>query len=1016
MKNTVRKISTLFFLLSFTLSFGQSKVVSGNVKDQTGLPLIGVNIIVKGTSNGTQTDFDGNYTLQVNEGDVLTFSYVGLKTMELTVGVTNTIDVIMQEDAQSLDEIVVVAYGTTTLRESTGAISSIGGDDLINETPVVSLEGSLQGKLSGVQVGSTGGQPGSFPSIRIRGTGSINASNQPLYVIDGVPVQTGDQSNFSTSTQNMLSTLNPNDIESLTVLKDAASASLYGARAANGVVVITTKKGKQGKTNFELSTSIGETDLAMHNTDREMVDGETYRELTRESIFNLFRYVNGQDEATANSNADLYIDQLHPIPDNGFTDWKSILFRKGMIKSYQFTASGGTDKTRIFASLGAHDEQAVVYESDFVRYSVRGNIDHKANDNLSFGLNTFISHTKQNSVPDQGLYFANPYSAYLISGNPTDPTRDADGNLLPNIQGVYPNPELERGRTEQSTRQIRLNATPFVTWDITNYLTFKTINSWDYFFNNDVLYWAPNSNDGASFGGYSYKAHNTISTLTTSNTLTFDETFKDVHNLNAVVGFEASKKEFDDLSADVQGFPNNVLRDFSTAAEELNTDTNFQEDKLVSYFSRVQYNYDNKYYLSGSIRRDGSSRMSSENRWGNFWSVSGAWVLSDDIFEDSDKINHLKLRGSYGTTATYPSSFTGALALYAFSDDYNSQTAAFPSQLANPDLTWETNKNYDIGLDFELFGGKLSGSFEYYNRYTEDLLQDVPTLTTTGFASILQNIGEMSNKGVEVSLTSRNIEKENFSWVTTFTGAHNKNTIEKLYQGEDIQLFPYILREGESRYTFYLREGAGVDPATGLFEWYKNTTDADGNIISGREKTTNSGEARSTVVGKWDPDFYGGITNAIRYKDFDLTFLVNYSIGGTAYDSYFYYLNNDGRFPTGGIPKGQLDRWQKPGDVAANPMRVYGGNPDNNSNFQSTRRLHDNTYARLKNITLGYSFPQEVLEKIGVFSGMRVSVNATNLLTWAKDKAFDPEVLIGGTTGTAIPPTKSYSFNVKLQF
>ncbi|NLP58059.1 TonB-dependent receptor [Lutibacter sp. B1] len=1007
-------ISLLFLLGTCISIYGQEKTISGTVVSEESGPLPGVNIVIKGTSQGVLTDFDGNYSIMANIGDILQFSYVGMSTIEKTVGVSNTINITLKAESNLLDEVVVVAYGTTTLKESTGAISSIKADDILKESPVVSVQNSLQGNISGIQVGSTSGQPGSFPSVRLRGVGSLNASNNPLYVIDGVPIVTGDQSNFTSSTSNVLSTLNPNDIENITVLKDAASASLYGARAANGVIVITTKKGKLGKTVFEYRSTFGETDIAMKNTDRKMVGGEIYRELARESIYNLFKYIEGEDEATSNENADLYLEQLFPIPENGYTDWQKILFRKGVVKSHQFSVRGGTEKTKFFMSIGAHDEEGVVYESDFKRYSIRSNIDHTANDRLSFGLNTTLSYTDQNTVPDQGLFYANPYTAYLISYNPTDPTRNSDGELLPYIQNQFPNPEYERGQTEQGSRQIRISATPYIQLKFTDWLMFKSINSWDYYFNKDELYWGPESNDGSNYNGYAYRAHNTISTLTTSNTLNFTKTFSDKHNVDVMAGYEVSKAEYDDFAADVQDFPNNVLKDFSTAAEELDTDTNFQEDKLISYISRAQYNYNNKYYLSASIRYDGSSRMSEDNRWGTFWSVSGGWVLSDDFLKDNKFVNYLKLRGSYGTTATYPNSFTGALPLYAFSASYNNQTAAYPSQLANENLTWETNKNYDIGIEFGLFDNKISGSVEYYSRYTEDLLQDVPILTSTGFESILQNVGEMSNKGIEFSITSKNIEKENFSWTTTLTGAHNKNTIEKLYNGEEIQDFPYILREGKSRYTYYLREAAGVNLETGQWEWYKNTTDENGNVISGREKTSVSSEAESTVVGKWDPDFFGGVRNSFKYNDFDLTFLFNYTIGGKTYDDYAYYLNNDGRFPYQGIPKGQLDRWQQPGDKASNPMRVYGD--ASNANFQSSRRLHDGTYVRLKDITLGYNLPTEVLDKTGIFSNIRFSINATNLWTWAKDEAYDPEVLVGGQTGTGIPATKSYSFNVQLQF
>ncbi|MFD0760877.1 SusC/RagA family TonB-linked outer membrane protein [Lutibacter aestuarii] len=994
--------------------YSQERVISGTVVSEDSSPLPGVNVLIKNTTKGVLTDFDGKYSISAKIGDVLIFSYLGMTTREITVGDSASIDVTLKAENNLLDEVVVVAYGTTTLRESTGSISSVKADDILNESPVVSVQNSLQGNVSGIQVGSTSGQPGSFPSVRLRGVGSINATSNPLYIIDGVPVVAGDQSNFTTSTSNVLSTLNPNDIESMTVLKDAASASLYGARAANGVIVITTKKGKQGKTVFEFKSSYGESDVAFRNSDREMVDGDTYRDLTRESIYNLFHYVQGNDVATSNEQADFYLEQLFPVPEGGYTNWKDVLFRKGSIKSHQFSARGGDEKTRFFASLSAHDEEAIVYESDFIRYTINSNIDHKANNNISFGLNTTLGFTKQNSVPDQGLYYANPYTAYLISYNPTDPTRNSLGELLPSIQNQYPNPEKERGLTEQSSKQIRFSATPYLQVKFTDWLTFKTTNSWAYYFNTDNLYWGPTSNDGSSFNGYAYRAHNTISTLTTSNTLNFVKTFNDVHNLNVMAGFEVSKTEYDDFSADVQNFPNAVLKDFTTAAEELDTDTNFQEDKLISYISRAQYNYNNKYFLSGSLRYDGSSRMSEDNRYGTFWSVSGGWVITEDLFKENTFIDYLKLRGSYGTSATYPNSFTGALPLYAFSASYNDQTAAFPSQLANPNLTWETNKNFDIGLEFELLNKKVSGSLEYYNRFTEDLLQDVPILTTTGFSTILQNVGEMSNKGFELSITTNNIDKDNFKWTTTITGATNKNVIEKLYDGDDIQLFPHILREGESRYTFYLREAKGVNSETGQWEWYKNTTNSDGDIISGRETTSVSGEAESTIVGKWDPDFYGGIRNNLKYKDFDLSFLFNYNIGGQTYDSYAYYLNNDGSFPFQGIPKGQTDRWQQPGDVAANPMRVF--NNSSSSNFQSSRRLHDATYLRLKDITIGYNLPKKILEQTGVFSNVRLSLNGTNLVTWAKDKSYDPESQVGGATGTSIPYTKTYTFNVQLQF
>ena len=1013
MKHGYKSVIALLLFFSSVLGLqAQEKTVSGTVTDNTG-PLPGVSVLIKGTNTGTETNFDGNFTIKVQQGNVLVFSFLGMKTIERTIGGESIINVQLTEDANVLDEVVVVAYGTSSVREKTGSIGVLKAD-VIKDIPVVSFQNTLQGNVSGVLVGSTSGQPGAFPSVRIRGSGSLNAGNNPLYVIDGIPVTSGDISDFGASTGNVMSTLNPADIESLTVLKDAASASLYGSRAANGVILITTKKGKQGKTSYTFKTTTGISEIAMPNVGRRSVDGDTFRELSRESLYNLFFYEQGRPEADSNSLADQYLESLFPIPAQGYTNWEDILFKTGDIQTYDISARGGNEKTRFFASASFTEQEAVIYESGFKRYSFRTNLEHTSSDKVKFGINNYLGFTKQTRVPDQAGYFANPNYGWISLYTPLDAVRDANGDLLPNIQGSFPNPLYERSRTLTTTETIRITLSPWVEYMILPELRFKTSNSLDFISNDDDQYWSPSSNDGGP-NGFRYKSRNFYTTMTSSNTLNYFNTFNEKHNVDVLVGTEYTKTNRKDFNGSASGFPNDALKDFGTAASYDGIDDSNVDDAILSAFSRVKYDYDGKYFISGSVRRDGSSRLSKDKRWGTFWSISGAWDISKENFlNDVEFINFLKVRSSYGTSGTRPSSLTGFLGLYGFSAKYNGETAAFPSQLANPNLTWETNENFDVGLDFGFLDNKISGSVDYYHRTTKDLLQSVPIPATTGFTSTLQNIGEMVNKGFEVSLTSRNFDSEEFKWSTTFTGAHNSNEITKLYNGDEIQTFPYMLRVGHSRYSFYLRESAGVDPATGRQQWYKNTTDADGNITSGREITTSSSQARSTIVGKWDPDFVGGLRNTFNYKNFDLNVMFNYTIGGQVYDADAYRTRHDGRFPTRAIIQDQVDRWQKPGDISKNPIRIYGNST--NSNFQSSRRLEDASYVRLKNVTLGYNLPKDIVGKGGL-DNVRLYVTGTNLWTWAKQDLFDPELTgIGGQSSPAVPPVKTFTIGANINF
>ena len=596
----VKMLLGLMMLFISTSILAQEKVVTGTVTDGTD-PLPGVSIIIKGTSKGTETDFNGKYSINVKQNDILVFSFLGLKTVERSIGLPSQINVVMTEDTSVLDEVVVVAYGTSSVREKTGSISTMKSK-VIEDLPVVSIQSTLQGNVSGVLVGASSGQPGAFPSVRIRGSGSLNASNNPLYVIDGIPVTSGDLSDFTSSTGDVLSTMNPADIESVTVLKDAASASLYGSRAANGVILITTKKGKQGKTTYSFKTTTGFSDIAMPNVGRRSVSGDTYRELSRESLYNLFFYVQNRDEAASNALADQFLESLFPKPVNGYTDWNDILFRTGDIQTYDLSARGGGEKTKFFASMSYTDQDAVIYESGFKRYSFRTNIEHTSSDKLKFGINNFLGFTKQTRVPDQGGFFANPYYGWISLYSPLDPVRNASGDLLPNVRGSFPNPLYERSRTSTTTETLRLTLSPWIQYKITPELIFKTSNSFDFISNDDDRYWSPSSNDGRPTGSR-YKSRNFYTTLTTSNTLNYIKTFKDIHNFDVLLGEEYTKTNRQDFNGSASGFPNDALKDFGTAANYDGIDDTNVDDAILSFFSRLKYNYDNKYYIGASFKK-----------------------------------------------------------------------------------------------------------------------------------------------------------------------------------------------------------------------------------------------------------------------------------------------------------------------------------------------------------------------------------------------------------------------------
>ncbi len=1005
----MKKILLLFGLLliiGFQLVIAQGSEVSGTVMErETNLPLIGVNIIIKGTTSGTVSDLDGNFTLTVPDQDaILVFSFIGFEQQEIPVSGQSIINVSMVESMAMLDEVMVTAYGSIKRGSFTGSAGVVNTEN-ISRMPLSSVEKALSGYMAGVQVANNSGQPGSPTQIRIRGLGSFSASNQPLFVIDGVPVMSGDMHNShgGLETGNVMSTIPANDIESMTVLKDAAASSLYGSRAANGVILITTKSGREGVTDYKFKASYGFSDFAVDNF--KTVNGEDFLMLHRESMENLV--------ASGNAPPGFDIDETMEFegyvkPAEGFTNWYDHLFRTGITQNYDLSATGGNEKTNFYISGNMFDQEGVAYKSDLLRYSLRANVTHKAGEMFSVGLNMLNSYTKQNIV-DGGTRYYNPF--YNVSRNcfPTEGPYLPDGSYRPELQNGYYNVVRERELNETSANVYRSMNTGFIEFRPLEFLTFRSTNSIDWISNDETRYASPLSRSGEDEnGGVSLTNRKRIG-LTTSNILTFNKTFNDLHNVNIIGGFEASEQRATRNDADGEGLPNETIKDIGATAIPVDVYGYDEGSSIMSLLSRVNYDFRNKYYGSVSFRRDGSSKLGIDERWANFWSVSGAWRLSSESFlEGQSFLDDLKIRASYGTNGNLPSGRYEHLALYSYDDTYDSEVAAIESSLGNSSLTWEQNANMNVGLDFT-FIQRISGSIEYFQRHTNNLLMDVPISMIVGAAGhrAYRNVGEMKNKGWEFDIRTRNIVNSNFTWSSTITFTTYENEIVKLNDHEDIITSRYIRREGEAYNTFYMALWAGVNPANGAPQWY--VIDESGN----KTVTGDYAEANRTIAGKADPDFFGGVGNEFSYKGINLSFLINFSVGGKIWYHSGYKSWNDGNKVQYAVQESQLDRWQKPGDVAMHPQRIWGGNLD--SDLYSSRFLLDNSYVRLKEISLSYRLPVHISQKIKL-NNVTVYAQASNYLTWSQQDICDPEQRVNGYTNFEMPNVKTMMFGLEIGF
>ena len=988
----------------------KKKRVTGVVKDVMGEPLIGANVVEKGRStNGVITDFNGKFTLEVDESASLVVSYIGYLAQDIPTKGKGDFHIVLKEDANTLDEVVVTGYGDFKKATYTGSASVLTTEKL-EALPVVSVGQMIESNIPGISVvAGTSSQPGAKTTLRVRGVASMNASTEPLYVLDGVPIPSYDLSNFTSMSEaggmGFIETLNPADIESITVLKDAASASLYGAKGANGVVLITTKKGKEGKLRVNMAAKYGITDFAY--TYRPLMGGEERRELIHEGLVN-FQLDKGVSEQEAQQYADANIDQYAKRLPQGYSDWESALFKTGYQQDYNLSASAGNQNSSFIGSLGYTKQTGVSLNSEMERFTGRVDASNKYK-KVEFGMNASFSWTKNVHLPE-GKFYGSAIYASKVNLTPSTPIYNEDGTYASGYRenNGY-NPILEAEVNDYYARTVRAMGTAKIAYNVWDNLKVSSVFTVDYSLTKDFFFQSPDGRDGATYQGRGRMQMTDRIRYTSQNNLTYSKTFGK-HSVSAVTAFEVMKYDYEDLYAAKKTYGQDINTSLGNAADPIDADQKLQEDALMSYVASVNYSYGDKYYASFSFRRDGSSRLSPDTRWGNFWSLSASWRLSQEKFMQSLKsvLSDLKLRASYGVNGNLPSSYYGYQSTYTTGAFYSGKPSPWESTLGNEELTWEKNYALNLGLDIGLFS-RVNVSLDWYTRTTKDLLMSKQLNSISGFSSLLTNVGQMRNTGVELEVRSNNIKTKDFSWTTAFNLSHNKNKILKL---ADLPWFVdgrYVRKEGYPFNTIYLREYAGVDPETGSALYYDNQQDENGNYT--KNKVTDPGQASPIPLKDITPTISGGFMNTFNYKFIDLSFNLSYSFGGYSYDNASYILQDDGYSVISNKSTEQRRRWQKPGDITDVPRFVYGNKKG--GNYNSSRAIHSTDHIRLKSLILGLNAPKAWLQKLGI-GNARIYFSGTNLLTWAAYDQYDPEM--SGVVGFYTPPLKTYAFGLELKF
>ena len=986
------------FMMSLFLFVGsalaQTKVSGTVLSQEDGQPIIGAAVKVVGTQTGLLTNVNGQFTVTLPAGkDQLEISYLGY--LPQTVKAKNGMRIFLKADTKLLDDVVVVGYGTQRREAKTGSITALSAED-IQDIPALSVDKMLAGKLAGVQVTQNSGQPGSSSSIRIRGTSSINAGNNPLYVVDGIAIMSGDDSNM-TNTSNPIALINPNDIESITVLKDAAAASVYGSRAANGVILITTKSGKEGKSQFTVRAKYGISQLANDN-DYGVMTGQELLEFQRDAIKNAGR---NPDDPTGGST----YYRPYELLTRTQTNWMDHFTRTGKQQEYEINMSGGTAKTKYYNSLSFNNTQGIYYGIDFKRLQARVNVDHEINKYLKTGTRVNVGYTESSDVPMQALYYANPAFAGLTI-LPWSKAYDENGNHYTMIsENSNTNPRATAEYDDQWAKRYSFNGSLYLEWKPIKQLTIKTTDAAEMSFIEDRRYWSNEAHNSAAGYPVLQAEQTQYRTLTTSNTITYQDQF-DKHSIRALAGQEASHSYYwlyyeygESLNPQIPYLP-------SGSADAAENDYATSTETMLSYFGILDYNYDSRYYLQASIREDGSSLFGQDNQWGLFWSVGLSWNAHNEQFmKGLTWLNVAKLRASYGVNGNNNIAAYQQYGTYA-SSSYNGLTGLRPSTPANTKLSWEKNYSWNVGIDFR-FLKRFSGSIDVYSRKTTDMLLSKAQSSTSGFNSALTNIGSMRNTGFEFQFDANIIDSQDWKWDVGFNFSHNKSKIlelagddEMVYSG-DSRLRHFV---GDKMFTFYLKDYYGVNPVNGEALWRNE----DGEI-------TNDYNAAAYVrAGSPEPTYTGGINTTVSWKDLSLSVVGEFKGGNKVLIVENRYLQADGNQMQMNQAKSALNYWKKPGDTGVAPKPI-AGNATNSYQFASTRWLEKGDYFRIKDITLSYNLPKSLLSKVGL-NATRVYASGLNVYTFHDVNFWDPERGVTGMGTGIYPVSKSFVVGLEVTF
>jgi TonB-linked SusC/RagA family outer membrane protein len=968
-----------------TNALAQERRVTGKVTSaEDGNALPGVSVVAKGTTRGTQTDAEGNYSLVLPDNiATLIFSFVGVTTQEINVGNRTAVNVVMSNDTRSLDEVVVTGYGAQSKRNLTGNIARVSAREIEN-IPVPSVEQAFQGKLAGVQVTSLNGKVGQGIQIRVRGASSLTASSQPLYVIDGIPLTSSDQSTATGAPTNPIADINPNDIESLEVLKDASAAAIYGARASNGVVLITTKKGKVGKTVFEASAQAGSSSPTHL---RQWLNTQQYVELFNEALANTISLGELPSGVTLNNTFNRFAagnpagwQGANPLYN---TDWQREAFQQAPSQQYDISARGGDAKTRFFVSGQYFDQNGILIKNRFRRLGARANLEHSATDKLKIGINFNLTHSINDRVADDNT-FSTPLQ--IVALPPLTPVIDPRTNQLSGDYTLYYNPLLNRDFASIQARIYRVIGNAFAEYTILPALSFRTEFGTDLLAQQEEAYSGRETvrNTGAP-NGLGTNSFRQVTNYTTNNYFTFDRTFAQKHVINATLGMSYQESRTNTGAVVGQQFPSNAYKQITSAGRITGGDGIETRYSFLSYFARANYNFNERYLVGLSARVDGSSRFGASSKYGVFPAVSAGWIITNEPFLQNMKVlSSLKLRASYGLTGNAEIGNFNSQALYS-AVTYAGVPGQVSVQLANPNLTWEKTLQTDIGLEYGFLNDRITGEIDVYQKNTSGLLLNVNVPGSTGYRTQLRNVGSMQNKGIEFVFNSRNLVGD-FRWTTSLNVAYNKNIVTNLSGTTVIGSFINRAQEGQPIGVFVAPEYAGVDSQNGDALYYTNRDLGNGN----RERSTTNDYSAATYVplGSPVPTFTGGVTNTFGYKGIDLSFLFQGQFGN-------YIYNGAGQYQSANASNGfdnqtvdQMKRWQKPGDVTNVPQaRLLLGNGAR----ESSRYLQRGDYVRLRTVTLGYSVPKSIVSRVGL-NRVRVYVTGQNLLTFTKYTGWDPEV------------------------